>query len=101
MHCYDLILMLHLILVLAVGEMLRDKLIRCHRTELIRAATFAWMGRPWSGYRSAFYGYHQVGEVMHAHYPDQVGGDNLEIHSVMSSVSVGQVATRWLVVDGD
>src|SRR3954470_15854482 len=79
MHCYDL---LHLILVFAVGEILRDKLIRCHRTELIRAATFACMGRPWSGYRSAFYGYHQVGEVMHARYPGPVGGDNLEIHSV-------------------
>src|SRR4051812_4171055 len=47
MHCYDLLLfMLHLMLVFAVGEMLRDKLIRCHRTELICAATFACMGRP-------------------------------------------------------
>ena len=37
----------------------------------------------WAGlslvYRSAFYGYHQRGEVMRARYPDQVGGDNLEI----------------------
>src|SRR4051812_29295782 len=29
------------------------------------------------GYRSAFYGYHQRGEVMHARYPGPVGGDNL------------------------
>jgi len=43
MHCYDL---LHLMLVFAVGDMLSNKLIRCHRTELIRAATFACMGRP-------------------------------------------------------
>ena len=50
MHCYDLmLLMLHLILVFAVGDMLHDKLIRCHRTELICAATLACMGRPWLG----------------------------------------------------
>ena len=39
-------LMLHLMLVFAIGDMFRAKLIRCHRTELIRAATFSWMGRP-------------------------------------------------------
>src|SRR3954464_12068632 len=49
-----------------------------------------------SGYRSAFYGYHQRGEVMHTRYPDQVGGDNLDIHSVYPGVPVGTVfATRW------
>ena len=37
---------------------------------------------------------------MHARYPDQVGGDNLEIHSVYPGVLVGQVATRWRVIDG-
>ena len=42
--------MLHLILVFAVGNMLRDKLIRCHRTGLIRAATFAW----WAGLDSVY-----------------------------------------------
>ena len=41
--------MLHLILVYAVGDMLCAKLIRCHRTELISAATLACMGRPWLG----------------------------------------------------
>jgi hypothetical protein len=35
---------------------------------------------------------------MHARYPDQVGGDNLEIHSVYPGVLVGQVATRWRVI---
>src|SRR3954463_14797804 len=45
-----------------------------------------------------FYGHHQVGEVMHARYPDQVGGDNLDIHSVYPGVLVGQVATRWRVI---
>ena len=33
------------------------------------------------GYRSAYYGYHQRGEVMHARYPGPVGGDNLDIQS--------------------
>ena len=37
---------------------------------------------------------------MHARYPDQVGGDNLEIHSVYPGVLVGQVATRWRVIEG-
>ena len=47
MHCYDLmLLMLHLMLVFAVGDMIHDKLIRCHRTELIRAATFSYVVRP-------------------------------------------------------
>ena len=43
------------------------------------------------GYRSAFYGYHQRGEVMHARYPDQVGGDNLDIKSYLpGSPRLGQ-----------
>src|ERR1041385_1530420 len=35
------------------------------------------------GYRSAFYEYHQRGEVMHARYPGPVGGDNLDIQSCL------------------
>src|SRR3954463_775211 len=35
------------------------------------------------GYGSAFYGYHQRGEVMHARYPGPVGGDNLDIQSYL------------------
>src|SRR4051812_25831087 len=51
MSCYDLtLLMLHLILVYAVVNMFHDKLIRCHRTGLIRAATFAW----WAGLDSVY-----------------------------------------------
>ena len=42
--------MLHLILVFDVGDMLHDKLIRFHQTELIRAATFAW----WAGLDSVY-----------------------------------------------
>ena len=45
--------MLHLILVFAVGDMLHDKLIRCHRTELIHAATFSWWASLDSVYRWA------------------------------------------------
>src|SRR3954463_13622518 len=68
----------------------------------------------WAGlslvYRSAFYGYHQRGEVMRARYPDQVGGDNLDIQSsyvtrespfgTMLSPRLENVATCWPVSGG-
>ena len=48
------------------------------------------------GYRSAFYEYHQRGEVMHARYPNQVGGDNLEIQSYVTQESpFGTMFATW------
>src|SRR3954470_6692235 len=71
--------MLHLMLVRVVGDMLCAKLIRCHRTELIRAATLAFMGRPWLGLSvGSLIRITKVGRLCARGYPDQVSGDSLE-----------------------
>ena len=62
----------------------------------------------WAGlglvYRCAFCEYHQRGEVMRARYPDQVGGDNLEIQRCYvtreSPFGITVFATWWPVPGG-
>ena len=67
--------------VYALEYMLCVELIRCHRTELISAATLACMGRPWLGLSvCSLMRITNKGRLC-ARYPDQVGGDNLEIQS--------------------
>ena len=62
--------MLHLMLVFAVEDMLCAKLISCHQTELIGAATLAFMGRPWLGLSvGSFTRITQRGEAMRARLP--------------------------------
>src|SRR4051812_30990307 len=80
MHCYDLmLLMLHLTLVFTVGDMLHDKLIRCHRTELIRATTFVCMGRPCLGLPvGSLMCITKEGRLCARSYPVPVSGDSLE-----------------------
>ena len=51
-----------------------------NRASLVQPHSPVWAGLG-LGYRSAYYGYHQRGEVMHARYPDQVGGHNIDIQS--------------------
>ena len=72
--------MLHLILDgYAFGCMCDAKLIRCHRTELISAATLACMGRPWLGLSvGSLIRITNVGRLCARGYPDQVSGDSLE-----------------------
>ena len=72
--------MLHLILDdYAFVYMLCAKLIRCHRTELISAATLAFMGRPWLGLSvCSLMRITKVGRLCARGYPDQVSGDSLE-----------------------
>src|SRR4051812_46465797 len=72
-------LMLHLMLVYAVGGMFRSKLIRCHRIELISAATLACMGRPWLGLPVGFLmRITKVGRLRACGYPDQVSDGSIE-----------------------
>ena len=62
-----------------VGYMLHEKLIRCHRTELIRATTFACFGRPWLGLPvGSLMRITKEGRLCARGYPDQVSGDSLE-----------------------
>ena len=72
--------MLHLILDdYAFGYMLCAKLIRCHRTKLISAATLACMGRPWLGLSvGSLIRITNVGRLCTRDYPDPVNGDSLE-----------------------
>src|SRR3954468_11433661 len=80
MHFFDLmLLMLHLILVFAAGDMLHDKLIRCHRTELIRATTFACMGKLGLGLPvGSLMCITKEGRLSARGYPVLVSGDSLE-----------------------
>jgi len=71
--------MLHLMLVFAVEDMLCAKLIRCHRTELISAATLAFMGRPWLGLSvGSLMRITKGGRLCARGYPGPVRGDSLE-----------------------
>ena len=61
------------------GEMLCAKLIRCHRTELIRAATLGCMGRPWLGLPvGSLMLITKEGRLCARGYPGIVRGDSLE-----------------------
>src|SRR4051812_36722427 len=72
-------LMLHLMLVVTVGDMIHAKLIRCHRTELISAATLAFMGRPWLSLSvGSLMRITKEGRLCARGYPGPVSGDTLE-----------------------
>src|SRR3954465_10467014 len=72
-------LMLHLMLVFTVGDMFHAKLIRCHRTELIREAMLAFMVRPWLGLSvGSLMRITKVGRLCARGYPGPVNGDSLE-----------------------
>ena len=78
MHCYNCNVDTHVALD-ACGDMFRAKLIRCHRTELISAATLACMGRPWLGLPvGSLMRITKVGRLRARGYPDQVSGGSLE-----------------------
>src|SRR4051812_46730217 len=69
-------LMLHLMLVV---DMLCAKLIRCHQTELIRAATLACTGRPWLSLSvGSLMRITKEGRLRACGYPGPVSGGNLE-----------------------
>ena len=72
--------MLHLILAVnAFGYMLCAELIRCHRTELISAATLACTGRPWLGLSvRSFIRLTKEGRLCARDYPSPVNGNSLE-----------------------
>src|SRR3954464_2103121 len=80
------ILMLHLILVFAAGDMLHDKLIRCHRTGLIRATTFAWWAGLDSVYRwASLMRITKEGRLCAVVAFGRVNGDSLESQVVLGS----------------
>ena len=72
-------LMLNLMLVFAVADMLRVKLIRCHRIELLSAASLSFMGRPWLGLSvCSLMRITKEGRLRARGYPGPVSGSSLE-----------------------
>src|SRR3954470_10539646 len=102
--------MLHLILEdYAFRYMLCAKLIRCHRTKLISAATLACMGRPWFGLSlCSLMRITKEGRLCVRGYPGPVSGDSLEsrfglvpvwenvVCHAMAGVSGGHGATQGM-----
>src|SRR4051812_48655416 len=104
-------LMLHLMLVFAVGDMFRAKLIRCHRTELTSAATLSCMGRTSLGLSvCSLIRITNKGRLCAHDYPGPVSGDSLEsrfdyiwIQSPFGTMLLTMrwsVAMRWQVSGG-
>ena len=84
--------------VYAFGYMLCAKLIRCHQTELISAATLACMGRPWLGLSvCSLMRITNVGRLCACDYPGPVNGDSLESRFgyIELSPRLGQLYPVW------